>query len=51
MLFRIMLVSGGGTRREYMRGLNFEVAYQICEDNRWELDDGFVWDLEIEEDE
>ena len=51
MLFRIMLVSGGGTRREYIGGLNFEDAYHICENNQWEIDLGYIWDMEIEEDD
>ena len=51
MLFRIMLESMGGTRRKYLSGLSFEEAYKICEDLKWELDTGYVWDLVIEEDD
>ena len=54
-LFKVVMVSMGGTRRDMFTGLTSERAVEICEDYGWEVaSDGpgsYVWDLEIEEDE
>lgn len=53
MVYKIVLTSMGGTRRNYMTGLTEDEAIKLCEDNGWEIDPdgGYVWDMEIEEDD
>lgn len=53
MMYKIVLTSMGGTRRDYMTGLTEAEAVKICEDSGWAVapDDGYVWDMEIEEDD
>ena len=48
---KIMMVSWGGTEREFLSGLTYEEALQICEDNNWVMDTGYIWDLVIEEED
>lgn len=50
-MYKIVMKSWGGTRRDYMTGLSYEEAREICESYGWEVspDGGYVWDLEIEE--
>lgn len=50
-MFKIVMKSDGGTRRDYSTGLSYDDAYEICECVGWVAspDDGYVWDLEIEE--
>lgn len=54
-LFKVVMVSMGGTRRDMFTGLTSENALEICEGYGWEVaPDGpgsYVWDLEIEEEE
>ena len=47
--FKIMMCSDGGTRKPMYSGLTEEQAYDICRDYGWEVDLGYVWRLEIEE--
>lgn len=50
-MFKIVMTSLGGTKRDMYTDLTYEEAYAICEDFGWEADPtgGYVWDLEIEE--
>lgn len=52
-MFKIVMTSWGGTRRDMYTGLTYEEAHEICEGYGWQVapDDGYVWDLEIEEEE
>ena len=47
--YKIKMTSGHGTEYAYLDGLTYEEALQICEDNYWIVDKGFIWDLYIEE--
>ena len=47
--YKIMMCSDGGTRKVMYSGLTEEAAYDICRDYGWEVDLGYVWRLEIEE--
>ena len=47
--YRIMMCSDGGTRKVMYEGLTEEQAYDICRDYGWEVDMGYIWRLEIEE--
>ena len=51
-MYRIMMVSMGGTRRPMYSGLTEAEAEEICEGYGWEVspEGSYVWDLEIEED-
>ena len=51
-LYRVVLVSCR-VRRTVISGVTEEEAIRFCDDNNWEYapDGGFVWDLEIEEDD
>lgn len=53
MTYRIVMTSLGGTRRPMYTGLSEENAIEICEDFGWVAcpDGGYVWDLEIEEED
>ena len=50
-MFKIVMSSWGGTRRDMFTDLTYEEAYAICESYGWQAspDGGYVWDLEIEE--
>lgn len=52
-MYKVVMVSMGGTRQDMFTGLTYENAQKICEDYGWEVapDGGYVWDLEIEEDD
>lgn len=52
MLYAITMSSGGGTTYNYMSGLSWKDANEICDNMNWEFCDenGFVWSLDIEED-
>lgn len=52
-LYRIIMVSLGGTKRTMYTGLTEEVAVEICENLGWTAcpDGGYEWDLEIEEED
>ena len=47
--YRIVKVSWGGTKRPVYTGLSYKDANAICEQYGWQLNEGYVWDLEIEE--
>ena len=47
--YRIVMCSDGGTRKEMYSGLTEEAAYDMCRDYGWQVDVGYVWRLEIEE--
>ena len=47
--YRVVKTSMGGTRRPVWTGLSYTEAVGLCEFYGWELDEGYVWDLEIEE--
>ena len=51
--YKILLVSWGGTVREYASGLTYNDAFEICEQSNWICcpDGGYEWDMEIEEDD
>ncbi len=52
-MYKIVMVSWGGTKHDFASDLSYDEALQICEDNNWEYSyepGGYVWDLEIEED-
>ncbi len=46
---RQLMCSDGGTRKTMYRGLIEEQAYDICRDYGWQVDLGYIWRLEIEE--
>lgn len=52
MLYAITMSSGGGTTYNYMSGLSWKDANEICDNMNWEFCDEncFVWSLDIEED-
>ena len=50
-MYKIVAKSWGGTVVDMYIKLSYEQAYEICEGLDWEYDNGYVWDLEIEEDE
>ena len=47
--YRIMMCSEGGTRKTMFSGLTEEQAYDMARDYGWQVDLGYVWRLEIEE--
>lgn len=47
--YRIVMCSDGGTRRTMYTGLTEEQAYDMCRDYGWQVDLGYIWRLEIEE--
>lgn len=51
--YKIVMVSMGGTRKDMFTGLTAKDAFAICDDCGWEVapDGGYVWDLEIEEED
>ena len=36
------MMIGGSVEREYMTGLTYKEALQVCEDNGWIMDLGFI---------
>lgn len=52
-MFKVVMTSCGGTCRDMYTGLTYEEACEICEYYDWQVapDGGYVWDLEIEEEE
>ena len=50
MTYRVMIVSWGGTEKTYLNGLTYQEARQFCEHHDWQLDLGYIWDLDIKED-
>lgn len=51
--YKIIMYSMGGTEETMYSGLPEEEAIRICEDYGWQVspDGGYVWDLDIEEDD
>lgn len=51
-LFKIVMVSAGGVKHDWMCCLTQDEADRVLEDNLWQYCDenGFVWNLEVEED-
>ena len=49
--YRIIARSWGGTRKVLDTALTYKEALTICEEHDWIAgsEDGYVWDLEIEE--
>lgn len=47
--FKIVMCSDGGTRKVMYEGLTEEQAYDMARDYGWEVDLGYVWRLQIEE--
>ena len=49
--YKIVMTSWGGTHCDMFTDLSYEEAYEICESYGWQAspNDGYVWDLEIEE--
>ena len=43
------MYSEGGTRKTMFSGLTEEAAYDMARDYGWQVDLGYVWRLEIEE--
>ena len=50
-MYKIIMTSWGGTRRDMFTDLSYEDALSICEGYGWTVapDGGYEWDLEIEE--
>ena len=50
-MYRVLMVSWGGTRRVLWDDMTYKDALRFCEDNGWLYcpDGGYEWDLEIEE--
>lgn len=49
--YKVVMCSWGGTEKDYMTGLTYEEAWGVCKDYNWYMDTGYVWDLEIVEDD
>ena len=50
MTYKVVKSSWGGVKMDVLTGLSHEDALRFCEENGWVLDEGYVWDLSIEED-
>lgn len=50
-MYKIMMISGGGTRRVFTSGLTCYEALDLCDqlNYEWVDENGFAWTLEIEE--
>lgn len=50
---KIIMYSLGGTKKDMFTGLTYDEAYEICESYGWQADPdgGYVWDLDIEEED
>ena len=50
--YRVVMCSGGGTKVTFASDMTHSEASQLAEDCGWEYTDenGFVWNLEVEED-
>ena len=49
--YKVVMKSWGGTERDMYTNLTYAEALEICDSYGWEFsyDDGYVWDLAIEE--
>ena len=47
ILYKVVMVSAGGIKHDFINGLSQDEAFDICEMNNWEYQDenGFYWDL------
>lgn len=45
-----IVISAGSVHHDYIHGLSFREAYEICKDSRWQHNhnNGLMWDMEIE---
>lgn len=52
MLYKIVMTSWGGTRRDMFRRMSYDEALEMCEFYDWVAcpGGGYEWDLEIKED-
>ena len=52
-MYKIVMSSWGGTKHDFAVGLSEKEAVELCDSYGWEYseDGGYVWDLEIEEDD
>lgn len=51
-MYKIVMTSWGGTRRDFATGLTEKDAIETCEAYCWEYQvngEGYIWELEIEE--
>ena len=44
-----VIMRGGSVKHDVMTDVSYEEALWFCEHENWIHDEGFVWDLEIEE--
>lgn len=49
--YKVIATSLGGTVREILNDLSYEEALDFCRAERWVMDRGYIWDLDIEEDD
>lgn len=51
--YKVVMRSWGGVKKDAFRNLTEKEAYELCEDYGWTIspDGGYVWDLEIEEED
>ena len=47
--YKVVMSSWGGTKKDLCTDITYEEALEICENYGWEIDEGYVWDLEIDE--
>jgi hypothetical protein len=45
------MTSMGSIWKDYVTDLTWDEAQDICESNNWVMDLGYIWDLEIVEDD
>lgn len=49
--YKVIMTSMGGTWKDYVTDLTLDEAQDICESNNWVMDLGYIWDLDIVEDD
>ena len=47
--YKVVKASWGGTEIDMYTELSYQEALEICEGYGWEIDEGYIWDLVIEE--
>ena len=47
--YKVVMRSWGGTEKDMLTELSYQEAYAICEYYGWEIDNGYIWDLVIDE--
>jgi len=50
-MYKVVMKSWGGTKEDFVTELTLEEAEEICELNNWQFDTGYIWDLDIEEED